>query len=153
MPLPNSAIVNSATTLAKMNNTLQNVVTKTNALKQESSSSSGSSSGGSGNASPMEVTPRMQQQQQQQTSLAKQQQPSTTSTASKVSGAGDVDDIPLNSRIPSPLKHKSSILNQQTTQSVQQQVLGKSLGETDVLNHTNEHKIGGGRLELYSMSF
>ena len=127
--------MNNVNALAKMNNTLQTVVTKSNALKQESNSNStsGSSSGGSGNASPMEVTPRLQQ-----TSTAPAKQSSLV--PSKVS-TGDVDDIPLNSRIPSPQKHKSSITNQQAAPNAQQ----LSLGESDLPNHTSEHKIGGGK--------
>ncbi|XP_048506550.1 uncharacterized protein LOC105686833 isoform X2 [Athalia rosae] len=58
------------------------------------------------------------------------------------SKASDVDDIPLNSRIPSPVKHKSAILNPTTNA---QQVLAKSQLETEVQNHTSEHKIGGGK--------
>ncbi|XP_046413469.1 uncharacterized protein LOC124176345 isoform X1 [Neodiprion fabricii] len=56
------------------------------------------------------------------------------------SKTSDVDDIPLNSRIPSPVKHK--ILNP-TANS--QPVLAKTQLETEVQNHTSEHKIGGGK--------
>lgn len=59
------------------------------------------------------------------------------------SKSGDVDDIPLNSRIPSPLKHKIGVLNQTTNST-----LMKNQVESDVQNHTNEHKIGGGKISL-----
>ncbi|XP_063982184.1 uncharacterized protein LOC135165131 isoform X2 [Diachasmimorpha longicaudata] len=56
------------------------------------------------------------------------------------SKAGDVDDIPLNSRIPSPVKGKGVTavggINSQG---------GKMHLETELPNHTNEHKIGGGK--------
>ncbi|XP_066580892.1 serine-rich adhesin for platelets-like isoform X2 [Prorops nasuta] len=55
---------------------------------------------------------------------------------------GDVDDIPLNSRIPSPSKHKSTLLNQSLNN---QQTLTKNQIETDIQNHMHEHKIGGGK--------
>ncbi|XP_032679734.1 uncharacterized protein LOC116848066 isoform X3 [Odontomachus brunneus] len=54
----------------------------------------------------------------------------------------DVDDIPLNSRIPSPTKHKSAIANQSLNTS---QALTKNQVDLDVQNHTQEHKIGGGK--------
>ncbi|XP_015124832.1 uncharacterized protein LOC107046674 [Diachasma alloeum] len=56
------------------------------------------------------------------------------------SKSGDVDDIPLNSRIPSPVKGKGVTgvggINSQG---------GKVHLETELPNHTNEHKIGGGK--------
>ncbi|KAM0724871.1 Nuclear receptor coactivator 6 [Formica fusca] len=54
----------------------------------------------------------------------------------------DVDDIPLNSRIPSPSKHKSAIVNQSLNTS---QVLTKNQVDLDVQNHMQEYKIGGGK--------
>ncbi|XP_015586595.1 uncharacterized protein LOC107263660 isoform X2 [Cephus cinctus] len=110
LPLSNSTIVNSANAVVKMNSTLQTVVTKPNALKQDV---------------PIDVA-RLQ----------------TGMTKPGSSKSSDVDDIPLNSRIPSPLKHKSTILNQTSNT---QQALTKSQLETEVQNHTNEHKIGGGK--------
>lgn len=53
----------------------------------------------------------------------------------------DVDDIPLNSRIPSPSKHKSAIVNQSLNTP---QVLTKSQVDLDAQNHMQEYKIGGG---------
>lgn len=113
LPLPNSATVNSANPVVKVNNTLQTVATKPNALKQEST---------------LDPT--------------KMQSGNTKPSSSK---SGDVDDIPLNSRIPSPLKHKATILNQTPNP---QQALTKSQVDTDVQNHTNEHKIGGGETKI-----
>lgn len=56
----------------------------------------------------------------------------------------DVDDIPLNSRIPSPSKHKSAItLNTP-------QALTKTQVDLDTQNHMQEHKIGGGK-KFYSI--
>ena len=109
LPLPNSATANSVNPVVKVNNTLQTVATKPNALKQEST---------------LDPT--------------KMQSGNTKPSSSK---SGDVDDIPLNSRIPSPLKHKATILNQTPNP---QQALTKSQVDSDVQNHTNEHKIGGG---------
>ncbi|XP_014469463.1 PREDICTED: uncharacterized protein LOC106741710 isoform X2 [Dinoponera quadriceps] len=54
----------------------------------------------------------------------------------------DVDDIPLNSRIPSPSKHKTAIANQSLNTP---QALTKSQVDLDAQNHTQEHKIGGGK--------
>ncbi|XP_026674727.1 uncharacterized protein LOC108631503 isoform X2 [Ceratina calcarata] len=58
------------------------------------------------------------------------------------SKTGDVDDIPLNSRIPSPSKHKTTVLSQPLNV---QQTLTKNQVEIDVQNHMQEHKIGGGK--------
>ena len=115
LPLPNSATVNSASPVVKMNNTLHTVATKPNALKQDST-----------------------------LDLTKMQSGNTKPSSSK---SGDVDDIPLNSRIPSPLKHKPTILNQTLNP---QQALTKSQVDTDVQNHTNEHKIGGGETNIFA---
>jgi len=61
----------------------------------------------------------------------------------------DVDDIPLNSRIPSPLKHKSAIVNQSLNTP---QVLTKSQVDLDAQNHMQEYKIGGGeRKNLFNI--
>ncbi|XP_067214697.1 serine-rich adhesin for platelets-like isoform X5 [Linepithema humile] len=54
----------------------------------------------------------------------------------------DVDDIPLNSRIPSPSKHKPMIANQPLNTP---QALTKSQVDLDAQNHMQEHKIGGGK--------
>lgn len=57
----------------------------------------------------------------------------------------DMDDIPLNSRIPSPAKHKSAItLNTP-------QALTKTQVDLDTQNHMQEHKIGGGK-KFYSIA-
>lgn len=57
----------------------------------------------------------------------------------------DMDDIPLNSRIPSPSKHKSAItLNTP-------QALTKTQVDLDAQNHLQEHKIGGGE-KFYSIA-
>lgn len=66
----------------------------------------------------------------------------TGSTKSSSSKNSDVDDIPLNSRIPSPLKHKSAIMNQSLNSP---QTLTKSQVDLDAQNHTQEYKIGGGK--------
>lgn len=118
LPLSNSTtVVNSVNVVAKMNNTLQTVMTKSNALKQEI---------------PMDGGTRLQ------TGTAK---PSS-------SKGGDMDDMPLNSRIPSPTKHKPGAAPNA------QQVLIKSQNETELLsNHTNDHKIGGGTYQLPSITF
>jgi len=63
----------------------------------------------------------------------------TKPTSSKNS---DVDDIPLNSRIPSPSKHKSAIASQSLNAP---QTLTKNQVDLDAQNHTQEHKIGGGK--------
>ncbi|KAK2588789.1 hypothetical protein KPH14_001666 [Odynerus spinipes] len=111
LPLSNSAMINSASTISKVNNILQTVVTKPNTFKQEVSVDS----------------------MRLQSGLIK---PSSSKN-------NDVDDIPLNSRIPSPSKHKSAILNQSL--NTQQQNITKSQMEVNVQNHTHEHKIGGGK--------
>nr|XP_050863758.1 putative mediator of RNA polymerase II transcription subunit 26 isoform X2 [Vespula vulgaris] len=111
LPLSNSAMINSASTISKMNNILQTVVAKPNAFKQEVSVDSMRLQGG----------------------LIK---PSSSKN-------NDVDDIPLNSRIPSPSKHKSTILNQPL--NTPQQNITKNQMEVDVQNHTHEQKIGGGK--------
>lgn len=111
LPLSNSAMINSANAISKVNNILQTVVSKPNALKQEL---------------PVDVV-------RVQTGITK---PSSSKTS-------DVDDIPLNSRIPSPSKHKSIVLNQPLNT---QQSLSKSQVEMDVQNHMQEHKIGGGNI-------
>ncbi|XP_036151298.1 serine-rich adhesin for platelets isoform X2 [Monomorium pharaonis] len=54
----------------------------------------------------------------------------------------DMDDIPLNSRIPSPSKHKSAIANQPLNTP---QALTKTQVDLDAQNHMQEHKIGGGK--------
>ncbi|XP_011062126.1 PREDICTED: bromodomain-containing protein DDB_G0270170-like isoform X8 [Acromyrmex echinatior] len=54
----------------------------------------------------------------------------------------DMDDIPLNSRIPSPSKHKSAIANQSLNTP---QALTKTQVDLDAQNHMQEHKIGGGK--------
>ncbi|CAD1477627.1 unnamed protein product, partial [Heterotrigona itama] len=110
LPLSNSTIINSTNSISKVNNILQTVVSKPNALKQELS---------------MDVV-------RVQTGVTK---PSSSKNS-------DVDDIPLNSRIPSPSKHKTTILNQPLNT---QQSLTKSQVELDVQNHIQEHKIGGGK--------
>lgn len=110
LPLSNSTMINSANSISKVNNILQTVVSKPNALKQELS---------------MDVV-------RVQTGVTK---PSSSKN-------NDVDDIPLNSRIPSPSKHKTTILNQPLNT---QQSLTKSQVELDVQNHIQEHKIGGGK--------
>lgn len=134
LPLSNSVMANSANALTKLNNTLQNE-TKSNALKQESSSSSGNSSGESGNASPLESTPRLQQSITATTSIV------TNTTTAKLSKGGDLDDLPLNSRIPQQLK--SPVTNQQPSQNAQE-----LSDDTELSIHT-EHKIGGGKLSIY----
>ncbi|XP_043516121.1 uncharacterized protein LOC122531903 isoform X2 [Frieseomelitta varia] len=110
LPLSNSTMINSTNSISKVNNILQTVVSKPNALKQELS---------------MDVV-------RVQTGVTK---PSSSKNS-------DVDDIPLNSRIPSPSKHKTTILNQPLNT---QQSLTKSQVELDVQNHIQEHKIGGGK--------
>ncbi|XP_011296708.1 uncharacterized protein [Fopius arisanus] len=56
------------------------------------------------------------------------------------SKTGDVDDIPLNSRIPSPVKGKGLAgVGMGNSQG------GKAHLESELSNHTNEHKIGGGK--------
>ncbi|XP_043278551.1 serine-rich adhesin for platelets-like isoform X2 [Venturia canescens] len=149
LALSNATVANSATSvvvIAKMNNALQNVVTKSNALQKQDASLDSS---------------------RLQCAITK------VSTSSK---GNDLDDIPLNSRIPSPLKHKSSIVNpagqqqpqqqqqqqqqhhhqhhhhhhhhqqqQQLQQQLQQQTSTKVHVDSEALNHTNEHKIGGGK--------
>ncbi|XP_011335997.2 uncharacterized protein LOC105278539 isoform X2 [Ooceraea biroi] len=67
-----------------------------------------------------------------------------TGTVTKPSSSknSDVDDIPLNSRIPSPSKHKSAIPSQSLNAP---QALTKSQVDLDAQNHTQEHKIGGGK--------
>lgn len=137
-------MVNSAGTLTKSNNLIQNVVTKSDASKQESSSS-GNSSGESGNASPLEATPRLQQTLTTTITTAATTTAVVSATTMKQlpsqSTSGDLDDLPLNSRIPAQLK--SPIMNQQTNQNVQE------LSETESSTHTIEHKIGGGRFTIY----
>ncbi|XP_017762431.1 PREDICTED: uncharacterized protein LOC108552415 isoform X2 [Eufriesea mexicana] len=110
LPLSNSTMINSTNSISKVNNILQTVVSKPNALKQEL---------------PLDVV-RVQ----------------TGVTKPSSSKSSDVDDIPLNSRIPSPSKHKSTILNQPLNT---QQSLTKNQVELDVQNHIQEHKIGGGK--------
>lgn len=110
LPLSNNTMINSTNSISKVNNILQTVVSKPNALKQELS---------------MDVV-RVQ----------------TGVTKPSSSKSSDVDDIPLNSRIPSPSKHKSTILNQPLNT---QQSLTKNQVELDVQNHVQEHKIGGGK--------
>ncbi|XP_071861221.1 uncharacterized protein isoform X2 [Bombus fervidus] len=110
LPLSNSTMINSTNSISKVNNILQTVVSKPNALKQEL---------------PMDVV-RVQ----------------TGVTKPSSSKSSDVDDIPLNSRIPSPSKHKTTILNQPLNT---QQSLTKAQVELDVQNHIQEHKIGGGK--------
>ncbi|XP_011645750.1 uncharacterized protein LOC105432581 isoform X2 [Pogonomyrmex barbatus] len=65
-----------------------------------------------------------------------------TTTKPSSSKNSDVDDIPLNSRIPSPLKHKSAIVNQSLNTP---QALTKTQVDLDAQNHMQEHKIGGGK--------
>lgn len=65
-----------------------------------------------------------------------------TTTKPSSSKNSDVDDIPLNSRIPSPSKHKSTIANQSLNTP---QALTKSQVDLDAQNHMQEHKIGGGK--------
>ncbi|XP_011694202.1 PREDICTED: putative mediator of RNA polymerase II transcription subunit 26 isoform X2 [Wasmannia auropunctata] len=67
-----------------------------------------------------------------------------TGTATKPSSSknSDMDDIPLNSRIPSPSKHKSTIANQSLNTP---QALTKTQVDLDAQNHMQEHKIGGGK--------
>lgn len=113
LPLSNSAMINSTNSISKVNNILQTVVSKPNALKQEL---------------PMDVV-RVQ----------------TGVTKPSSSKSSDVDDIPLNSRIPSPSKHKTTILNQPLNT---QQSLTKAQVELDVQNHIQEHKIGGGKIYI-----
>ncbi|XP_076230883.1 uncharacterized protein LOC143177025 isoform X2 [Calliopsis andreniformis] len=110
LPLSNSTMINSTNAISKVNNILQTVVSKPNALKQEL---------------PVDVV-------RVQAGITK---PSSSKTS-------DVDDIPLNSRIPSPSKHKSAVLNQTLNT---QQSLTKNQVEMDVPNHMQEHKIGGGK--------
>ncbi|XP_031847419.2 uncharacterized protein LOC116433451 isoform X1 [Nomia melanderi] len=110
LPLSNSTMINSTNTVSKVNNVLQTVVSKSNALKQEL---------------PVEVV--------------RIQGGITKPSSSKSS---DVDDIPLNSRIPSPSKHKSTVLSQPLNS---QQSLTKNQVEMDLQNHMQEHKIGGGK--------
>ncbi|XP_012146297.1 uncharacterized protein LOC100875083 isoform X3 [Megachile rotundata] len=110
LPLSNSTMINSTNTISKVNNILQTVVSKPNALKQEL---------------PVDVV-------HVQSGITK---PSSSKSS-------DVDDIPLNSRIPSPSKHKSTVLNQPLNT---QQSLTKNQVELDVPNHMQEHKIGGGK--------
>ncbi|XP_017793211.1 PREDICTED: putative mediator of RNA polymerase II transcription subunit 26 [Habropoda laboriosa] len=110
LPLSNSTMINSTNSISKVNNILQTVVSKPNALKQEL---------------PVDVV-RVQ----------------TGVTKPSSSKSSDVDDIPLNSRIPSPSKHKSTVLNQPLNT---QQSLTKNQVELDVQNHMQEHKIGGGK--------
>lgn len=114
LPLSNSTMINSTNSISKVNNILQTVVSKPNALKQEL---------------PMDVV-RVQ----------------TGVTKPSSSKSSDVDDIPLNSRIPSPSKHKTTILNQPLNT---QQSLTKAQVELDVQNHIQEHKIGGGKIYIY----
>lgn len=113
LPLSNSAMINSTNSISKVNNILQTVVSKPNALKQEL---------------PVDVV-RVQ----------------TAVTKPSSSKSSDVDDIPLNSRIPSPSKHKPAILNQSLNT---QQSLTKNQVELDVQNHVQEHKIGGGKIYI-----
>lgn len=69
-----------------------------------------------------------------------------TTTKPSSSKNSDVDDIPLNSRIPSPSKHKSAIANQSlNTPQAKTQV------DLDAQNHMQEHKIGGGK-KFYSVA-
>ncbi|XP_024876013.1 uncharacterized protein LOC112457301 isoform X1 [Temnothorax curvispinosus] len=65
-----------------------------------------------------------------------------TTTKPSSSKNSDVDDIPLNSRIPSPSKHKSAIANQSLNTP---QALTKTQVDLDAQNHMQEHKIGGGK--------
>ncbi|XP_018054840.1 PREDICTED: uncharacterized protein LOC108691560 isoform X2 [Atta colombica] len=65
-----------------------------------------------------------------------------TTTKPSSSKNSDMDDIPLNSRIPSPSKHKSAIANQSLNTP---QALTKTQVDLDVQNHMQEHKIGGGK--------
>lgn len=116
LPLSNSTMINSTNSISKVNNILQTVVSKPNALKQEL---------------PVDVV-RVQ----------------TGVTKPSSSKSSDVDDIPLNSRIPSPSKHKTTILNQPLNT---QQSLTKAQVELDVQNHIQEHKIGGGKIYIYIM--
>lgn len=116
LPLSNSTMINSTNSISKVNNILQTVVSKPNALKQEL---------------PMDVV-RVQ----------------TGVTKPSSSKSSDVDDIPLNSRIPSPSKHKTTILNQPLNT---QQSLTKAQVELDVQNHIQEHKIGGGKIYIYNV--
>ncbi|XP_076664591.1 uncharacterized protein LOC143366967 isoform X3 [Andrena cerasifolii] len=110
LPLSNSTMINTTNAISKVNNILQTVVSKPNALKQEL---------------PVDVV-------RVQTGITK---PSSSKSS-------DVDDIPLNSRIPSPSKHKSTVLNHPLNT---QQSLTKNQVEMDVQNHMQEHKIGGGK--------
>ncbi|XP_039315638.1 putative mediator of RNA polymerase II transcription subunit 26 isoform X3 [Solenopsis invicta] len=65
-----------------------------------------------------------------------------TTTKPSSSKNSDMDDIPLNSRIPSPSKHKSAIANQPLNTP---QALTKTQVDLDAQNHMQEHKIGGGK--------
>lgn len=65
-----------------------------------------------------------------------------TTTKPSSSKNSDVDDIPLNSRIPSPSKHKTAIVNQSLNTP---QTLIKTQVDLDAQNHMQEHKIGGGK--------
>jgi len=65
-----------------------------------------------------------------------------TTTKPSSSKNSDIDDIPLNSRIPSPSKHKSAIVNQSLNTP---QALTKTQVDLDAQNHMQEHKIGGGK--------
>lgn len=119
LPLSNSTIINSTNSnVSKINNALQNVLNKQagNALLKQ-------------DPSPVEGP-------KPQTVIAK---PSSSKT-------GDVDDIPLHSRIPSPVKPKSGIINPSGNAH---QVLAKNQLETEVQNHTSEHKIGGGEKMIF----
>ena len=137
IPIINSIVVNTAATVAKINNALGiqqgGVGGKTNALLKESSSSSSSSCSSSSTSSTTSSSSN--------SSVAEVSRLQSAGTKPGSSKSSDVDDIPLNSRIPSPLKHKTPIVNQS---NVGQQPLNKVQMEPDNINHTNEHKIGGG---------
>ncbi|KAL0129031.1 hypothetical protein PUN28_004022 [Cardiocondyla obscurior] len=67
---------------------------------------------------------------------------SGTTTKPSSSKNSDMDDMPLNSRIPSPSKHKTAIANQSLNTP---QPLTKTQVDLDAQNHMQEHKIGGGK--------
>ncbi|CAB0045329.1 unnamed protein product [Trichogramma brassicae] len=112
-----------------------------NSSTQDTSRGSSPSSN-SGSRSPLELQQQFVQRQQspqQQQQLPQQQ--ALRSSPTKV--IGDVDEVTVNSRVPSPPKLKTSPQSQPTIKNVIQ--VQSSVVEPELSNHTNEHKIGGGK--------
>uniref|UniRef100_A0ABD2WWN1 Nuclear receptor coactivator 6 TRADD-N domain-containing protein n=1 Tax=Trichogramma kaykai TaxID=54128 RepID=A0ABD2WWN1_9HYME len=140
MPVAN-VTMNSLSNALKINNTVHTNMLKANSSTQDTSRGSSPSSN-SGSRSPLELQQQFVQRQQspqQQQQLPQQQ--ALRSSPTKV--IGDVDEITVNSRVPSPPKLKTSPQSQPIIKNVIQ--VQSSVAEPELSNHTNEHKIGGGK--------